>query len=201
MAGIGSIPKAVLRVETTPGSFEIQSRRVRFKMRSETPQMDMEQTIPKMDFDWDSVNAEKGLRMSDDFMRFVRDQAKAATLDAISGIAEDGDYIGDVSKTAPMGEALAEIAKKHNRDKMPEVNSGAVPSKPPKVQWEKGSLTISWSYPDLALEWDKDFMPEINYTAATVDISVTFEERKHFGVGINGERVPGVQGKMVNKEI
>lgn len=161
--------RAVLDIRSTPAKLNIQSHQIRFRVHSRMPQMTVHRRAPQFRVNWAKVRAENGLAGPGDFSKSLRDQSRAKVYEAIERIAQNGDLMMRTEHHSGR-DMVSEIAFNNMEASIPSIN--IVAKSLPEVTWDNGEFQIVWSDGSLDIEWDTDFMPDINVTPHSVEIKV-----------------------------
>ena len=191
---------AEIGVHRTPAQMHIEQQRMEMKIKTETPQMEIERKNPSFKVNRKKINAESGLKSSQDLSKEYRDRGRAAALKGAKTAVNDGNFLGDVKKP---GDRVAKLA--HNKTmsailKKRETNIGLMPKSQPEVEWDKGYMRINWSKHSIVIDWDGEYMPRV-----TIDpkysIEIYLRTEPYFRVLVSEGDDPGIPGSLVDKAI
>ena len=187
--------RAAIEITHQPARMTIENRSPSFTMKSDMPQMHITNVKPSFDVNWDVVNETSGrastFQLNDQFVQ----ESKQKTLEAIGNIVERGDTLKNINDP----NAFSEVAVSLSVKDMPELNVGLMPQERARIEWDPGSCTIEWSSPVLQIEWDKEFMPVIQWEPYAVEVRLS--NRPSVQIRVNLENVPTSRGTRVDREI
>lgn len=195
----GGISGYRLEINTTPGKLTIRNKSIRFRAKSNgVPKMHVEVKRPNMSVDWDSYWAQVGRKTAKRLMESQVAESKQAVTEGIARVASEGDQMMDITKSSPKNAMALMSFDKLNKPPI-EISSGMMPQEAPKIEWENGSISITWDQPQFELDWDTDYRPDIEYTPCVVEIS--FRPNGTTKIAINEKKVAKPIGKKVNTTV
>lgn len=155
---------ARLGMETTPGKYNMESRRASLELHQKQAKVNIKTELPKVLIDQYECFAEAGLKNSADLSKEQSELAYQQVMEFIEKTAEDGDQLAKIELG---GTPIADIAE---RDAFPEKEFGLafIPSTGPKFD-VTGSLDI-----EAVRNWEGvNNGVEINYQPAQLDTNYT----------------------------
>lgn len=158
---------AQIGIKTTNAQLQIENRSPKMKFSAPVPTMQAERKQPAFKVDWQRVRNESGLQDPVTNSKQIASEAQNKALEAAGQAVQDGNYL---AKTELGGNRVTAIEANKNFDPMPEINLGTIPQSLPDVQWEKGSIHISWSKTQMQVEWDDEYMPTFSVEPHSVEI-------------------------------
>lgn len=187
--------RATIEITQRPARMTVESRSPAFSVQSDMPRMEIQTVKPTFDVDWSAVHASSGMaspmQLNDQFTQESRQKA----LEGIGSIVERGDTLKNVNDP----NAITEVAVSVSVKDTPEFNVGLMPQERARIEWDPGSCTIEWSSPVLQIEWDKEFMPVIQWEPYAVEVQL--RNRPSVQIRVNLENVPGLRGARVDQQI
>lgn len=155
---------ARLGMETTPGKFNMETRRASLELHQKQARVNINTELPKVFIDQYECFAEAGLKNSSDLLKEQSEMAYQQAIEFIGKTAEDGDQLAKIELG---GNPIADMAE---RDAYPEKEFGLafIPVSSPKFD-VTGSLDI-----EAERNWEGVTNGvEINYLPAQLDINYT----------------------------
>jgi len=109
-----------------------------------------------------------------------RAKGKQYNMELISQTVKDGEFLG---ATELGGNRAVELVKQQNAPEMRETNIGLLPPNPPEIEWEKPSLRIDWSGNGVKIEWNSDYMPNLEIDPR-VNVEVYLRNRPYIRITV-----------------
>ena len=119
-------------IDSTPGRLEITTTRPSFRIRSEPPDLQIDNQLPQVSVDATEYRSALGFSGSRELTQRTRDEAEEATIAAIAEVAAEGDALGRIEN----GSAIAAIAAREIEEPPREVQLAFLP--PPRIEVENG---------------------------------------------------------------
>lgn len=161
---------AKIGIETTPGSFHLQSQLAKLGLRQVPRPVNIHTELPKVEIDQNECFASSGLKNPFDLSIEGSQIAYQQALEYIGKVAEDGDGFAAIEEG---GNPIADVAE---RDAYPEREFGivAMPSARPKIDVTGGiKFQPEYDPPGVRYGIQMTFVPgELNadYTPSRVNI-------------------------------
>ena len=191
---------AELGIRSTPAQLNIKQPRMRMKITSETPQMEVVRVAPKFRVNRRKLNADMNISTPGDFTKKFRDEGKTGALRGTKTFVDDGNFLGN---TKIKGDRVGKLARSKSMTsalRKKESNIGLMPRNRPEVTWDKGSMSINWSKHSLVIDWDGDYMPQL-----TIDpkysIEIFLRTEPHFRITVEEMLDGGSAGRYIDQAI
>ena len=188
---------AAIGIRTTRSQMKISTPKPKMHVSQQRPQMQVERQSPQFRVNWKKVYADMGRLPAASHALEVRDYGRSVAHSAISEIAEDGSYLGNVVQR---GNRVAELARQKSlRTSQVELNIGSVPSTSPEMEWDPGYLKVNWSNHELNIEWDRDFMPNI-VIDPPYSVEIFLRNKPYIKISVVEDELPADVGKHVDSK-
>ena len=190
---------AELGIRSTPAKMHIEQPRMRMKITTELPQMEIDRKNPTFKVNRKKINSETGYKSTPELSKEFRNKGKAAALRGARTAVQDGNFLGNLKMP---GDRVGKLARNKTMSailRKKEINLGLMPKSPPEVIWDKGYMRTNWSKHSIVIDWDGEYMPKL-----TIDpkhsIEVYLRTEPYFRIIVE-EKDPTKPGWLVDKAI
>ncbi|MDR0858012.1 MAG: DUF6470 family protein [Oscillospiraceae bacterium] len=177
---------AQLGVKFTPAQMTVSTNIVAPEIDTETSKPKIDSEVPAFTLNFSKLMSDVGVATPSEATDQYAGKGLDTSIQGTQVAANDGDYLASTDKP---GDRVAQIAKQHNRPKMPETNVASIPKAPPQITWSKGSVNINWSDHNVNIDWNSNYLPEIKidprasvevYLRNQPKITISVEESQPF---------------------
>jgi len=190
---------AEIGVKRTPAQMHIEQSQMEMTIETESPQMDIERKAPSFKINRKKINAESGLKSTQELSKDYRDKGKIGAFRGTKTAVNDGNFLSDLRK---QGDRVGKLARSKTMSailRKKEINIGLMPKSPPEVVWDRGYMRINWSKHSIVIDWDGEYMPKV-----TIDpkysIEIYLRTEPYFRVLVEAED-PNIPGRLVDKAV
>jgi hypothetical protein len=193
--------RAQIGISTTQASMRISSPRMNLRVRSQTPQMSLENSQPpRFRADRRQVNAESGLRPPSFVARDQVADGRAGAMRATAQGAQDGYILGDVSSPGDRVSRLARMRTMEAFHSNPNMNIGLMPRSSPSLEWDDAQMRINWSDHSLIIDWEGHHMPQVHIDPPH-SVEVYLQSRPYFRIRVVEAPPPQTAGGNIDASI
>lgn len=153
------ITDAAVKYNNHRPSADVTRERGGFQMKSDVIQMKM---------DGQKMRDSIGLKMPDTIMRDYMAAGKRAVQEAIAEKVREGYLLMDGLRNSP---ASIQASKNPNLDR-PQLETVFLPSSPPEISWEGGTVDIKYTPDKLNYKWNVEPNHTFEYTRGEVELKV-----------------------------
>jgi len=191
---------AEIGVNSIQAKMNITTPRMRMSISTETPQMEIDKKAPTFTINRKRINAESGLKSSQELSRSFRERGKAGAMRAARTARQDGNFLGE---TRNPGDRVGQLARNKAMAavmRKKDFNIGLMPRSSPEVEWDRGHMRINWSKHSIVIDWDGEYMPQM-----TIDpkysIEVFLRTEPYFRIMVEEVIDPNMPGVYVDEAI
>ena len=191
---------AEIGVRNVPAQMHITLPRMKMKITSESPQMEIDKKDPAFKVNWRKVRSESGLKPPPEFSYDYRNKGIEGAVKGTKTAADDGNFLGELRIP---GDRVAKLA--HNKTmseiiKKRQVNIDLMPKSSPEVEWDKGYMRINWSKHSIVIDWDGEYMPQLTVDPRS-SIEIFLRTEPYFRVTVEDWDDPNMTGRYVDRAI
>jgi len=192
---------AEIGVNAVPARLNISQQHPEMSITTESPKMEIERHNPSFKINRKRINAESGLKGTQDLTRDYRDRGRSGAMKGTRTGVDDGNFLGDHAKKP--GDRVGKLARAKTMSaiiRKKQMNIGLMPKSQPEVIWDKGSLRINWSKHSVVIDWDGEYMPQVTIDPKS-SIEVYLRTEPYFKVKIEEGVDPSMPGRLVDRAI
>lgn len=189
---------ASIGIEITPAQMHISMPKRTLEITRELPEMSVTREAPAFRVNWKKFYNEIGHKDATEFRKSNAGNAVSTAHKATGETVADGDYMMD---TRISGSRPAQIArsKLYKADET-KLNFSTMPRSLPEVEWQRGTLDISWTRGHLQIEVIGDDMPEL-VIDPPFSIEIYLRQEPYIRVYIDDGTMPDGVGINVDKKL
>lgn len=193
--------RAQIGINTTDASMRISSPRMNMRIRTQSPEMSLENAQPpRFTSDRRQVNHESGLSPPSFVARDQVAQGRASAQAATRRGAQDGYFLGDLTSPGDRVSRLARIRTMEAIHRSPDINVGLMPRSNPELQWEDGQMRVNWSNHTLIIDWEGDNTAEVHIESPH-SVEVYLRSRPYFRIRVEDAPSPPATGRQIDAAI
>lgn len=167
----------LLQISTVKSSLEYNITDAKLKYNNHLPSaevtrerggFDMKTDIIQMKMDGQRMRDSIGLKMPDTIAKDYIAAGKKAVQEAIAEKVREGNLLMDGLRNSP---ASIQAAKNPNLKRV-QLETVFLPSSPPEISWEGGTVDVKYTPDKLSYKWNVEPNHTFEYTPGEVDIKV-----------------------------
>jgi hypothetical protein len=164
-----NIEMRVQRAKLAPAEDSAETKQARAQVSRTRGRAYIRTTPPKVNIDSSQSRLSAGIKTAPQAVREFAEIGRADAAQAARDYAEQGNQIVDShGKGAPIAEmASAKMISSA------ETIMAFIPSVPPEIEVEEGSISFDYSPDELHYDWDVNLSPKLEYIPGDIEFTVT----------------------------
>ena len=174
---------AQIGINQSPATLRINSNRLRMRVTQGSPDMQIDNEMPRFRINRARLNAEMGLSNPSDFSRQRVEDGREGARRGTQRAVETGNFLGNVRDLTNGVPRLARMRTMQAIRENTSFELGHMPRSMPEFQWDNNQMRVNWSNATLIIDWEGDHMPTIQVDSPH-SVEVYLSARPYFRIRV-----------------